>query len=136
MDVTTRLRQHGIQPSAQRIAIAECVLDTTAHPSADRVWAAARERLATLSRASVYNTLNLFVERGLLQALPLGEGAVRFDPNTHPHHHFVDEATGTVHDVDWEALRVDGVDALPGLEVEKFHVVLSGKATSRARKPR
>jgi Fur family transcriptional regulator, iron response regulator len=51
------LRQHGIQPSAQRVAVAEFVLHTDEHPSADVVWKRVRERFPWISRATVYNTL-------------------------------------------------------------------------------
>ena len=89
-----RLRHSGIQPTPQRIAVAEFVLSTAAHPTADGVWMHVRTRCPTLSRATVYNTLNLFAEKGLLKPQPLREGAVVFDPHVQPHHHFIDEDTG------------------------------------------
>ena len=64
-DVVTQLREHGIQPSAQRVAVAQYVLDTEDHPSADQVFARVRKGFPMLSRATVYNTLNLFVTEGL-----------------------------------------------------------------------
>ncbi|HSN81499.1 MAG TPA: transcriptional repressor, partial [Polyangiales bacterium] len=54
------LEERGIKPSAQRVAVAEFVLHTDAHPSADEVWSRVRERFPMVSRATVYNTLNLF----------------------------------------------------------------------------
>ena len=122
-----RLRKNGIQPSAQRVAVADYVLGTGAHPSAEQVWAEVRARLPVISRATVYNTLNLFVRRGLLRQVQLGEGRTGFDPNLEPHHHFIDEATGLVVDVPWDALEVRRVDALRGLEVREYQVVLRGK---------
>lgn len=122
-----RLHRSGIQPSAQRVAIAEYVLATEAHPSAEQVWAEVRARVPTISRATVYNTLNLFVRKGLLRQLQLADGKVGFDPNLQPHHHFIDEATGVVHDVPWDALEVRRVDALRGLEVREYQVVLRGR---------
>ena len=88
------LAEHGIQPSAQRVAVADYVLRTTEHPSAETVWSRVREGFPFLSRATVYNTLNLFVEKGLVRALVLAEGKVVFDPNVERHHHFIDESTG------------------------------------------
>jgi Fe2+ or Zn2+ uptake regulation protein len=126
-DLVELLRAHGIQPSAQRVAVAEVVLATDAHPSADEVFQAARKRLPVLSRATVYNTLNLFVDKGLLRALTLAEDRVVFDPKVEPHHHFVDEQTGRIHDVPWSALRVSQVDALAGFDVREYQVVLRGR---------
>jgi len=122
-----RLREAGIQPSAQRLALAEYVLSTEAHPSADQVWTEVRARVPMISRATVYNTLNLFVRKGLLRELQLAEGRVVFDPNMGPHHHFIDEATGRIHDVPWDALEVRRVEALRGLEVREYQVVLRGR---------
>jgi Fur family iron response transcriptional regulator len=121
------LRDHGIQASAQRVAVARVVLQARDHPSADEVWRRVRRRFPMLSRATVYNTLNLFVEKGLLRPFPLAEGCVVFDPNVDDHHHFIDDETGAIHDVPWGALRVSNVRRLPGLEVREYQVVLRGR---------
>ena len=127
MDVVEVLRRHGIQPSAQRVAIAEVVLSTCAHPSADQVLHAVRARLPQVSRATVYNTLHVLVEGGLLRELELAEGRVAYDPKVEPHHHFIDEATGAIRDVPWDALDVRGVEQLEGLQVSEYQVVLRGR---------
>jgi Fur family iron response transcriptional regulator len=87
-----------------------------------------------ISRATVYNTLNLFVRKGLLRQLVLAEGKVVFDPNVHPHHHFVDDATGAIHDVPWEAVEVRRVEELKGLDVREYQVVMRGRKGPRSRK--
>jgi Fe2+ or Zn2+ uptake regulation protein len=120
------LVSHGIQPSAQRLAVARYVLATDAHPSADRVLEAVRSVFPLVSRATVYNTLNLFVRKGLLRQVLLG-GRVVFDPNVAPHHHFVDDESGAIHDVAWDALEVRHVEELPVAEVREYHVVLRGR---------
>jgi Fur family iron response transcriptional regulator len=127
------LTEHGIQPSAQRVAVADYVLYTTDHPSADQVWAAVKRSFPMLSRATVYNTLNLFTEKGLLRELVLAEGKVVFDPKLDPHHHFLDEDTGEIVDVPWSALDVRRVHNLNGFEVREYQVVMRGKRT-RAQK--
>ena len=133
MDVMALFRERGIQPSAQRIAVAEFVLHTDRHPSADQVWQAVKARLPVVSRATVYNTLNLLVAEGLLQQLVLAEGRVVFDAKIDPHHHFIDELTGRIEDVAWEAVKVEGVDALPGLDVHDYQVVMRGRRKKRRR---
>ena len=128
IEATEALRGRGIQPSAQRVAIAEYVLATDSHPSADQVWARVRERLPQVSRATVYNTLNLFVREGLLRELVLAEGRVVFDPKVEAHHHFVDAESGAIHDVPWGAIQVRGVEALRGYDVDEYQVVMRGRA--------
>jgi Fur family transcriptional regulator, iron response regulator len=126
-DATAVLRDRGIQPSAHRVAVAEYVLSTREHPSADLVWKRVRERFPLISRATVYNTLNLFAEQGLLQRLSLSEDSVVFDPITETHHHFIDETTGAIHDVPWEKVQVCNIDSLHDYEVREYQVVMRGK---------
>jgi len=129
--IPERLRERGIQPSAQRLAVGGYVLDTQEHPSADQVWARVRERFPAISRATVYNTLNLFVGKGLLRQHVLAEGRVVFDPNVGPHHHFIDESTGAILDVPWEAVDVRRVGELRGFEVREYQVVMRGRKKGR-----
>jgi Fe2+ or Zn2+ uptake regulation protein len=131
--VMDALRERGIQPSAQRVAVADYVLFTSEHPSADQVWARAKKTLPVLSRATVYNTLNLLVEKGLLRTLILAEGNVVFDPKVEAHHHFIDEATGTIHDVPWHALEVRKLDSLRGYDVREYQVVMRGRTSESKR---
>ena len=126
-DLITSLRASGVQPTPQRLAVARFVLATSAHPTADEVWERARRECPTLSRATVYNTLNLLVEKGLLKARVITEGVVVFDPHVGRHHHFVDEATGRIHDIPWEAIRVSGKSSLRVFEVRVYEVVMRGR---------
>ena len=126
-DSVEALREHGIQPSAQRVAVADYVLHTDEHPSADQVFARVRKTFPMLSRATVYNTLNLFVEKHLLRELVLAEGRVVFDPKTDAHHHFIDESTGRIHDIPWQAVKVSQIDRLKGYEVSEYQVVIRGR---------
>ena len=133
-DVIQMLRARGIQPSAQRVAVAQYALTTEDHPSADQVWARVRKSFPLISRATVYNTLNLFVSKGLLQALVLAEGKVVFDPKTDPHHHFIDEESETSHDVPWNLLEVKNIPGMRqrGFDVRAYQVVLRGRRQRRA----
>src|SRR5258708_2290420 len=125
-DIVRILEEHGIQPSAQRVAVAEYVLHTTEHPSADIVWARVKESFPMISRATVYNTLNLLVGKGLLRELHLAPDSVLFDPNTDRHHHFVDEGTGRIYDIPWNQVEVTNAKSLPGFEVKDYQVVMRG----------
>ena len=126
-DLIDRLERAGIRPSAQRVAIAAYVLATEDHPSADEVWNRVKADFPMVSRATVYNTLQLFREHGLVQQLVLAEGSVVFDPKVEPHHHFVDDDTGAIHDIPWAALRVGKVDELEGVDVRDYMVVVRGR---------
>ena len=121
------LRECGIQPTPQRVAVAEFVLRTDTHPTADEVWAMVRRRCPTLSRATVYNTLNLFAEKGLLKLQPLKDGVIVFDAHVEPHHHLIDDETGKVFDVPWNAVKIAGAATVDGFEVREYQVVMRGR---------
>lgn len=125
--ISTVLQDHGIQPSAQRVAIAQYVLHTDRHPNADEVLAEVRRAFPMVSRATVYNTLRLFVEKGLLRTCQFEGGVTVYDANVARHHHFIDEASGEIVDLPWEALDVGRVQELEGLEVDSWMVVLRGR---------
>lgn len=126
-DVVRILEERGIHPSAQRVAVAEYVLHTTEHRAADKVWAGVQENFPMISRATVYNTLHLFVEKGLLRELHLAPDSVLFDPNTDRHHHFIDEDTGRIYDIPWNQVEVSNAKPLPGFEVLDYQVVMRGR---------
>ncbi len=121
------LEEHGIQPSAQRVAVAQYVLATHEHPSADRVWARVREKFPMISRATVYNTLNLFVEKQLLRELHLAADSVVFDSNMERHHHLVDDDTGQIHDIAWNDVEVCKIRSVGNYEIHDYQVVMHGR---------
>ncbi|MEP0828428.1 MAG: transcriptional repressor [bacterium] len=121
------LRRCHIQPTPQRIAVVEYVLKSKDHPSADDVLSYARKKCPTVSRATVYNTLNLLVEKGLLGMQTIKEGAIVFDPNLEKHHHFIDTETGDIYDIPWDQLEVNGKERLKDFEIAEFQVILRGR---------
>jgi Fe2+ or Zn2+ uptake regulation protein len=130
------LLEHGIKPSAHRVAVARYVLRTEDHPSADEVWTRVKRGFPLLSRGTVYNTLNLLVEKGLLRQCTLTGGRVVFDPKVEAHHHFIDEKTGAIFDVPWDAVTVSHVESLArreGFEVSEYQVVMRGRRRGRAK---
>jgi len=121
------LRQNGIQPTPQRIAVMQFILASRTHPSADDVYSNVRRTCPTVSRATVYNTLNLLAEKGVIKTQILREGGLVFDANAQRHHHFIDEETGRIYDVPWEAIKVRGEGALTEFEVREVQVVMRGR---------
>lgn len=113
--------------------MAQYVLTTDAHPSADEVLEQVHEGFPMLSRATVYNTLNLFVEKGLLRQLVLAEGRTVFDPRLEPHHHFIDDETGRIDDLEWSAVKVGDVKDLKNYEVREYMVVMRGRKLGGSR---
>ena len=78
-------------------------------------------------QATVYNTLHLLVERGLIGMQTIREGAVVFDPNVEKHHHFIDDETGAIYDIPWDQLEVRGKEKLKNFQIVEFQVILRGR---------
>ncbi len=127
------LRSKGIQPTAQRQAVARFILSADSHPSAEEVREAVQRQFPAISRATIYNTLNLFHDKGLVQRRVLKEGMVVFDPKTEAHHHLIDVDTGEIHDIPNDAIQVDKLDELKDYNVHSFHVVIHGRRKSSDR---
>ncbi len=101
------LVKYGIKPSVQRIAIMEYLMKHRTHPAADEIYEILLERIPTLSKTTVYNTLKLFAEQGALQVLGIDERNIRYDIDTSRHAHFICLGCGKVYD-----LAVEGLDRL------------------------
>jgi Fe2+ or Zn2+ uptake regulation protein len=125
--IAALLRAHDIQPSAQRLAIAAFVLGSGDHPTAEQVHRAVTATLPMVSRATVYNTLKLLVERGLLDQHRVDDGPALYDPNVHHHHHLIDEDTGHVVDIPADAIEVTRFDEPAGYEVLSYTVTVRGR---------
>ncbi len=130
-DLIVLLRGVGLQPTPQRLAVARYVLATTSHPTADEVLEKARRECPTLSRATVYNTLSRLSEKGLVRPQTIKEGVIVFDARVEKHHHFIDEETGEIHDVPWDALVVSGEEKLREYQVKEYQVVMRGRRRRR-----
>lgn len=104
-DVAQRLREAGIKPTLPRRKIAELLLGERQHLTADQILARLQQAGEPVSKATVYNTLNLFAARGVIRQLVVDGDRACFDSNTEPHFHFQDVDTGALMDVCPEAVR-------------------------------
>lgn len=83
------LVEHHIKPSYQRLTILECLIENNTHPTADCVYRLLSDRVPAISRATVYNTLALFVENGIVSTMISGRNELRYDVVTEAHGHFI-----------------------------------------------
>src|ERR1035437_6084077 len=93
------LRQFSIKPSVQRSAVMNFLLKNRIHPTIDEIYLALSPSMPTLSKTTVYNTLDLFVERGAVRALAIDEKNARYDVDISAHAHFMCRSCGKVHDI-------------------------------------
>lgn len=119
------LRQHGINPTHQRIEIAYAMFAMQEHLSADQILAIVNTKHSETSKATVYNTLNLFVEKKLIREVIVDPSKVFYDPNTHEHHHFYDVVSGRLTDIDAADFKISGLPQLPeGVVTEGIDIIV------------
>lgn len=98
-EIMVEFDSHNILATPQRLEVAEILLEKLQHLSADQIIDRLRARGSTVSKATVYNTLNLFVERGLVNECIVDPERRFYDSNTHAHHHFYDIDSGELSDI-------------------------------------
>jgi Fur family transcriptional regulator, iron response regulator len=125
VDVFALLRKHRINPTRQRVEIARALFSRPGHWPADAIFVQVNELQPATSKATVYNTLNLFVERGLIREVIARPNKVFYDANTSPHHHFYDVDTGRLTDIAADAIALARLpDAPPGTVAEGIDIVV------------
>jgi Fur family iron response transcriptional regulator len=120
-----RLADSGIRPTAQRVRIATLLLSAPQHLSADQILAALRGSGARVSKATVYNTLNLFAEHGIIRQLSVDGSRAWFDSNIEAHYHFHDTSSGALIDVPVPEVEFSRLPAAPpGTEVAGIDLII------------
>lgn len=119
------LRRHAILPTSQRLQIASVLFARHQHLSADQVLEQANVPGKKVSKATVYNTLNLFASKGLVREVMVDSSKVFYDSNTEPHHHFYNEDTGTLMDFPASSVEFSSLPRLPdGTQTQEVEVVI------------
>lgn len=131
-EVRALLVEHGIQVTPQRVQVATCVLWSENHPTAEDVVRAVQADDASVSQATVYNTLHRLVQAGLLSTVqPPGERA-RYDARVTPHHHLIDAETGELTDLEPGAVDVRVLQLPEGVACEHVDVFVVGRRVRRS----
>ena len=107
------LGHYGIQPTQQRVDIAQILFDRPQHLSADQVLASVNEARPSVSKATVYNTLGLFADKGLVRQVIVDPSRVFYDSNISEHHHLYNVDSGDLMDIPNDQVQVMGLPELP-----------------------
>jgi Fur family iron response transcriptional regulator len=119
------LERHGIRPTSQRLRVAEILLASPRHLTAEQILSSLRSPDARVSKATVYNTLNLFVAQGLVREIHADPERCVYDSTMSPHHHFQNLDTGEMVDIRPEDLSFERLPELPpGTEIAGVDVVI------------
>lgn len=127
-ELSATLRERGQRVTPQRLFIYRALRELDRHVRAEEVLAEVSASLPHVSLPTVYSTLELFEEMGLVRRLGVTQGAVLYDPRPGPHHHRVCDRCGAIEDFDADldlaaALRRSGRE---GFRPERAEVVVHG----------
>ncbi len=128
MDFRTLCAEHGIAVTHQRQVLYETMQRMHGHPSPEEVYASVKQRIPSISLATVYKNIHLFVESGVFRELSMHHGTLRVEMNKHPHHHLVCSICKKVMDVDDAELGMAShpVKLANGFVVERLSVDVIG----------
>jgi Fur family iron response transcriptional regulator len=119
------LTRYGVMPTSQRVDVGEVILEKPQHLSAEQVIVGVRRKGSRVSKATVYNTLNLFCRRGLLRTVNVDPSRQYYDPTVRPHHHFYNVTTGELTDIPPDAVALQIATELPpGTERDGVEVII------------
>jgi Fur family iron response transcriptional regulator len=124
-EVARRLESHGVMQTPQRIEIGRVLFARPQHLSAERIIETLRGMGSSVSKATVYNTLNLFAQKGLVRIVTVDPTRLYYDSTTSEHHHFYDADRGELIDIPAEDIVVSRLPDLPaGMVAEGVQVVV------------
>ncbi len=124
-EILAQFESFGILPTSQRLEIAAILLEKPQHLSVEQVLGQLRAKGSTVSKATVYNTLNLFGKKGLIKECLVDPERRIYDSTTSPHHHFFNSDTGELSDIAADAIEVIGMPTLPeGTRLEGAELII------------
>ena len=130
-EIEILLKRYGVMPTSQRLEVAGVLLDRPQHLSADQIIERLRGAGSRVSKATVYNTLKLFAERGLLREVKVDSIRKFYDSTTHAHHHFYNVDTGELDDIPCDQVDFLRLPPLPeGTEQESVDVLIRLRSRS------
>lgn len=124
-EIVEKLKSHGVLPTPQRVEVAGVLLAEPQHLSADQIIDRLRITGSSVSKATVYNTLRLFSETGLVKELNVDPSRRFYDSTTHAHHHFYHVDTGQLSDIREDQVTILRLPELPeGTEQASVEVLI------------
>ncbi|WP_291259596.1 Fur family transcriptional regulator [Fusobacterium sp.] len=119
------LKNSGIKPSYQRIRIFQYLVENRNHPTVDMIYKALCAEIPTLSKTTVYNTLNLFIEKKIVNVIVIEENETRYDSVMDVHGHFKCEKCGKIFDIDIDNEHLKD-NRLKEFEIKEQHYYFKG----------
>lgn len=116
------IKESGLKATHQRMVIFRSLAASTAHPTVDWIFEKVKESYPSISLATVYKTMETFVEAGLVKRVKCEDGKPRFDANLEPHNHLYCESTGKIFDFKDAGLQSVIEEYLASRQLENFEI--------------
>lgn len=125
LEILRELRKHAIMPTKQRVEIFNVLFSRPQHLSADQVITRVKKHDVNISKATVYNTLGLFADKGIIRKIIVDPTKIFYDSTTTPHHHFYNVDNGTLLNVNSEHVDIKELPDLPeGTTLDGIDIVI------------
>jgi len=124
-ELIERFKAEGLKVTPQRLAVFNAIEGDLTHPTAETIWERVKKQMPTVSLRTVYQALNDLVQLGEVQAVEVGGGSVKFDPNITNHDHFVCTECNSITDVAHRGSI--NIASNQKFEIESTEVVFKGK---------
>ncbi len=123
--VQEKLKLYGLRPTRARTRIGMILLDKPKHLSADQVHEKLKLKGYTISKATVYNTLNAFAKYGIVSEVTIDPSRTYYDSTTKAHHHFFNVDTGQLMDIASDDMSVENIPRLPdNTQIQDLEIVV------------
>jgi len=124
-DITNKLKNNNIRLSHQRLKVLEYLHRNRIHPTVEQIYNGLLDDIPTLSKTTIYNTLNTLIEAGLVKIINIEDNEARYDIITDEHGHFKCKACGNIYDfeVDMDSFEIKGLN---GFKIHNRDMYFSG----------
>lgn len=124
-ELTNKLKEKNIRLSHQRLKVLEYMSSNRTHPTVDQIYSDLQKEVPTLSKTTIYNTLNTLMDAGLVKLVNIDNNEARYDATTDDHGHFKCESCGEVFDFDLD-FNLFSIEGLNNFEVNHKDVYFKG----------
>ncbi|HBV68725.1 MAG TPA: transcriptional repressor [Clostridiales bacterium] len=124
-DLVAELKNRNIRLSHQRLKVLEYLTQNYTHPTADQIYNGLHREVPTLSKTTVYNTLNSLAEAGLVRTINIEDNEIRYDVSTDDHGHFKCKSCGKIYDFKVDINSIEATD-LNDFEINDKNVYFKG----------
>jgi len=124
-DLITKFKVVGVTPTAQRLDIAKIIFAKPQHLSAEQILKMVNKDSPNVSKATVYNTLGLFAQKGLVNEVIVDPSRVFYDSNVSKHFHFFNTDTNELTDIPVDEIQIEQLAELPqGTTASSLEVIV------------